>query len=511
MIFDRRLWHARGDNVSDRTRKVLFYGYTHRWIRPRDELSLDPDRLARLTPLRRQLLGFAEDTSDYWFPPARRFAAGCRCSRGSTRSPRPRAEQSSSVRARSPRRRGGRRDVAELDELERLDRFAGDPEASSSSTNVVAPACGRRRRAAPASARASAARSLDLPRAVAVEERSTSRSAGLRLGPNVARGQSRGNQYSGSVPRRRSPRRLPSRGSKRRASRRSSLTCQSACGPSPVTGAGSLTATPQQRRRLGPEEELRGFLAPQPAVLVVLLVQLGLPAAVDVDDERLDVHAQAGLRSQSSRTYANSPSGSSSPACEPGLLVQLPQRGCAERLARLDGRRRSRASSRRSRASDARRGTRRRGARGSAPPTIRSCREHHLGARAVEAEAALQLVGDERADDREPGAASARRRCPPLRRRSRARRRRCAARARSAPRRRRARARSGAAREKTSASAVARLPASETCSSAAATSRPRRSPARASRAAGRSAPPARRPPRAARSAPRARRRWRGSG
>ena len=68
VIFDRRLWHARGDNLSDRTRKALFYGYTHRWIRPRDELTIDPDRLARLTPLRRQLLGFAEGTSDYWFP-----------------------------------------------------------------------------------------------------------------------------------------------------------------------------------------------------------------------------------------------------------------------------------------------------------------------------------------------------------------------------------------------------------------------------------------------------------
>src|SRR6202007_815574 len=68
VIFDRRLWHARGDNLSDRTRKALFYGYTHRWIRPRDELSIDPGRLARLTPLRRQLLGLADDTNDYWFP-----------------------------------------------------------------------------------------------------------------------------------------------------------------------------------------------------------------------------------------------------------------------------------------------------------------------------------------------------------------------------------------------------------------------------------------------------------
>jgi ectoine hydroxylase-related dioxygenase (phytanoyl-CoA dioxygenase family) len=68
VIFDRRLWHARGDNLSERTRKALFYGYTHRWIRPRDELVVDPGRLARLTPLRRRLLGLAEDTSDYWFP-----------------------------------------------------------------------------------------------------------------------------------------------------------------------------------------------------------------------------------------------------------------------------------------------------------------------------------------------------------------------------------------------------------------------------------------------------------
>jgi ectoine hydroxylase len=68
VIFDRRLWHARGDNASGRTRKALFNGYTYRWIRPRDEVSVQPERLARLTPLRRQLLGVADDTSDYWFP-----------------------------------------------------------------------------------------------------------------------------------------------------------------------------------------------------------------------------------------------------------------------------------------------------------------------------------------------------------------------------------------------------------------------------------------------------------
>lgn len=75
VIFDRRLWHARGDNVSDRTRKALFYAYTHRWIRPRDELAIDPERLVGLTPMRRYLLGFAEDTSDYWFPTDEAFGA----------------------------------------------------------------------------------------------------------------------------------------------------------------------------------------------------------------------------------------------------------------------------------------------------------------------------------------------------------------------------------------------------------------------------------------------------
>jgi ectoine hydroxylase-related dioxygenase (phytanoyl-CoA dioxygenase family) len=93
VIFDRRLWHSRGDNRSDRTRKALFYGYTHRWIRPRDELEIDLDRAAELTPLRRQLLGFAEDATDYWFPTEalpndRSSAAGSGQKRSSTASSR---------------------------------------------------------------------------------------------------------------------------------------------------------------------------------------------------------------------------------------------------------------------------------------------------------------------------------------------------------------------------------------------------------------------------------------
>ena len=68
VVFDRRLWHARGDNVSRVTRKALFYGYTYRWIRLRDEVSLSEDRVRRLDPVRRQLVGAATGTLGHWFP-----------------------------------------------------------------------------------------------------------------------------------------------------------------------------------------------------------------------------------------------------------------------------------------------------------------------------------------------------------------------------------------------------------------------------------------------------------
>jgi len=68
VVLDRRLWHARGDNRSDMTRRVLFYAYTHRWIRPRDEVEIDPSRVAALDPVRRQLLGWGTSATGHWIP-----------------------------------------------------------------------------------------------------------------------------------------------------------------------------------------------------------------------------------------------------------------------------------------------------------------------------------------------------------------------------------------------------------------------------------------------------------
>ena len=56
LLFDRRLWHAGGRNSSDITRKVVFFGYSYRWLRPRDDMTVGR-YLAYADPIRRQLLG----------------------------------------------------------------------------------------------------------------------------------------------------------------------------------------------------------------------------------------------------------------------------------------------------------------------------------------------------------------------------------------------------------------------------------------------------------------------
>jgi hypothetical protein len=56
VLFDRRIWHASSPNYLDFARKVLFYGYSYRWIRPRDNMTVD-HYAYRSDPIRQQLLG----------------------------------------------------------------------------------------------------------------------------------------------------------------------------------------------------------------------------------------------------------------------------------------------------------------------------------------------------------------------------------------------------------------------------------------------------------------------
>lgn len=56
VIVDRRIWHSRSMNTSDLTRKVLWLGYSFRWLRPKDAMTVD-QVLPRVDPVRQQLLG----------------------------------------------------------------------------------------------------------------------------------------------------------------------------------------------------------------------------------------------------------------------------------------------------------------------------------------------------------------------------------------------------------------------------------------------------------------------
>ena len=67
VFFDRRLWHSASPNHSNITRKVLFYGYSYRWLRPRDNMTVDR-YIERSDPIRRQLLGTSTGGLGYTSP-----------------------------------------------------------------------------------------------------------------------------------------------------------------------------------------------------------------------------------------------------------------------------------------------------------------------------------------------------------------------------------------------------------------------------------------------------------
>lgn len=67
VLFDRRLWHSRSSNTSQITRKALFYGYGYRWIRPKDDMTVE-HLYERCDPIRRQLLGAAVKNNGRYVP-----------------------------------------------------------------------------------------------------------------------------------------------------------------------------------------------------------------------------------------------------------------------------------------------------------------------------------------------------------------------------------------------------------------------------------------------------------
>ncbi len=64
LILDRRLWHSRSPNFGPHARKVVWIGYAYRWLRPKDEMTVN-GLLDGADPIRRQLLGRGSANSVY--------------------------------------------------------------------------------------------------------------------------------------------------------------------------------------------------------------------------------------------------------------------------------------------------------------------------------------------------------------------------------------------------------------------------------------------------------------
>jgi len=62
LFFEHRTFHTAAPNRSDRTSKVVIYGYAYRWMRTEVYLeSPDEQQLLQADPISRQLLGGYRD------------------------------------------------------------------------------------------------------------------------------------------------------------------------------------------------------------------------------------------------------------------------------------------------------------------------------------------------------------------------------------------------------------------------------------------------------------------
>lgn len=69
VLLDRRIWHSRSANTSNATRKVIWLGYSYRWMKPKDQMTV-AHLYPTLDPIRRQLLGDAVSANGNYDPTA---------------------------------------------------------------------------------------------------------------------------------------------------------------------------------------------------------------------------------------------------------------------------------------------------------------------------------------------------------------------------------------------------------------------------------------------------------
>lgn len=67
VLIDRRIWHSRSANRSDMIRKVIWMGYSYRWLKPKDAMTVE-HLYGELDPVRRQLLGDGQSANGVYDP-----------------------------------------------------------------------------------------------------------------------------------------------------------------------------------------------------------------------------------------------------------------------------------------------------------------------------------------------------------------------------------------------------------------------------------------------------------
>jgi len=69
-LFENRIFHTSAPNLSNRTSKVIIFGYSYRWMGGRkDQMQcVQPDEtvLDQVDDIRRQLLGGSSDALSHW-------------------------------------------------------------------------------------------------------------------------------------------------------------------------------------------------------------------------------------------------------------------------------------------------------------------------------------------------------------------------------------------------------------------------------------------------------------
>ncbi len=67
VLLDRRTWHSRSMNTSNVTRKVVWFGYSYRWLKPKDAMTV-AHLLPDLDPIKGQLLGAGQSANGVYDP-----------------------------------------------------------------------------------------------------------------------------------------------------------------------------------------------------------------------------------------------------------------------------------------------------------------------------------------------------------------------------------------------------------------------------------------------------------